>query len=295
LKPKTVKTYLELSKPRVASLLVFAGLMGGLTGLGKGLGKISPLGFSPIESLIVAVLALAVGVLGANAVTCYIDKDIDYAMERTRHRPLPSGKISPPEKALYYGLTLSLVSLAILIFLNVYSALWFAFGLLDSTLLYNFLTKRRTAWNIVLGSPAGGAPIMVSWSAVTGQPFHLIPFLMAALVVLWTPAHIWSLAIKYSEDYRRANVPMLPTIVDFKTAARCIASTTLLLPVFSTILGLIGEFNTPYYPISYALNAAIVFLSLNLIIRPSKRNAWLLFKFTSPYLAVLLIVIALSA
>ncbi len=292
---KSLAAYLELSKPRVASLLVFAGLMGGLTGLRKGLAVSQPLGFNPIQSLVIATLALTVGIFGANAITCYIDRDIDAAMERTRHRPLPSGRISPPEKALYYGLALSLGSLAILAAINLYSALWFTFGLLDSTLIYNFLTKRKTAWNIVLGSPAGGAPIMVSWSAVTGQPFHLVPFLMAALVVLWTPAHIWSLAIKYSEDYRRARVPMLPTLVDFKTAARCIASTTLLLPVFSTILGLIGEFKPPYYPITYALNAAIIALSLNLIVRPSKRNSWILFKFTSPYLAVLLITIALFA
>jgi len=290
----SLSTYLELSKPKVAFLLVFAGAMGGLTALRGGFGKFSPLGSGSTQVFIFTLLALTIGVLGANSITCYIDRDIDALMGRTNKRPIPSFRINPPWKALVYGLALSLGGLAVLLVLNIYSALWATVGLLDSALIYNLLTKRRSPWNIILGSPAGGAPIMVSWSAVTGQPFNLIPFLLAALVVLWTPAHIWSLAIKYSEDYMRADVPMLPTQVNFKVAARCIASTTLLLPVISSVLGVIGGFTPLYYLVAFTLNAVIIFLSLRLVLKPSEKNAWLLFKFTSPYLFVLLITAALT-
>ena len=290
----TFSNYLELSKPKVAFLLVFSGAMGGLTALLGGFGNFFPFGLTSIQIFILALIALTVGTLGANAVTCYIDRDIDALMRRTNGRPLPSIRINPPKKALSYGLSLALVGLALLLVLNIYSAFWATIGLVDSTLIYNLLTKRRSPWNIILGAPAGGAPLMAFWSAVTGQPFHLIPFFMATLVVLWTPAHIWSLAIKYSEDYRKADVPMLPTQVDFKVAARCIASTTLLLPVISTLLGTIGGFNIFYYFITYTLNVGIIILSLRLVFSPSERNAWFLFKFTSPYLFVILMTVALT-
>ena len=292
---ETLKTYLQLSKPRVGGLLAYSGLASGLAALRMGFASNSFLGLGSLETLALTMAALTWGILGANAVTCYIDRDIDAVMERTRRRPLPAGKIKPPEKALAYGLTLCLSALILLLMVSFYAGLWFAFGLLDSTLIYNLLSKRKTSWNIILGSPAGGAPAMTVWSAVTGQPFHPIPFLMAALIVLWTPSHIWSLAIRYAEDYERAGVPMLPVKARFETAAKCIASTVLLLPLFSTLLGLAGSFHPAFYVIAAVLNAALIFLALRLLWEPSHGRAWRLFKFTSPYPAVMLTITFLFA
>ncbi len=287
--------YMEVCKPRVMALLVFSGLASGLTALRIGLGASNSLGLDSSLSLILSTLALILLVSGANAITCYIDRDIDAVMERTRRRPIPSGRIDPPVKALYYGVVLSILGLVPLLILSFYAFLWALFGLFDSAVVYNLLTKRRTVWNIVLGSPAGGAPSMVCWSAVTGQPLHPVPLLLAALIVLWTPSHIWSLAIRYSDDYRRAGVPMLPSKLGFTSAARCIASTTILLPVLSTILGVVGHFRIGFYIVVHSLNLVMILLSLNLLLRPSHENAYRLFKFTSPYLAVMLTVTALSA
>ena len=287
--------YVEVCKPRVMVLLVFSGLASGLTALRMGLGVCNPLGLGPGFSLILSTLALILVVSGANAITCYIDRDIDAVMERTRRRPIPSGRIDPPVKALYYGMALSILGLIPLLILSLPAFLWALFGLFDSAVVYNLLTKRRTVWNIVLGSPAGGAPSMVCWSAVTGQPLHPIPLLLAALIVLWTPSHIWSLAIRYSDDYRRAGVPMLPSRLGFRSTTRCIASTTILLPVLSTILGVVGRFHIGFYIIVHSLNLVMILLGLNLLLRPSPENAYRLFKFTSPYLAVMLTVTALSA
>ncbi|KYH39381.1 MAG: hypothetical protein AYL28_000520 [Candidatus Bathyarchaeota archaeon B23] len=292
---ETLRAYVEVCKPRVASLLVFSGLASGVIALRMGLGVEPPLGFTPQVSLMLSTLALILVVSGANAITCYIDQDIDAMMERTRRRPIPSGRIDPPVKALYYGAALSILGLIPLLALSLPAFLWALFGLVDSVVVYNLLTKRRTVWNIVLGSPAGGAPSMVCWSAVTGQPFHPVPFLLAALIVLWTPSHIWSLAIRYADDYRRAVVPMLPVRVGFRSATRCIASTTLLLPVLSTILGVVGRFHIGFYILVHSLNLIIILLSLNLLFRPSHGNAYKLFKFTSPYLALLLVSAAFSA
>lgn len=284
-----LSVYVEVSKPKVASLLVFSGVISQVIALKMRLGRVSPLGLHPLEIFAITTIALSLGVLGANAITCYIDRELDGLMERTRGRPLPSGKIAPPERALCYGIILCSIGMAMLLAVNVYAWLWSAVGLIDSTLVYNFLSKRRTVWNIVLGAPAGGTPVMAGWAAVTGDFLHPVPLLLAALIVLWTPAHIWSLAMRYSGDYQKAQVPMLPIKIGLKPAARCIASTTLLLPVLSTLLGIIGDFQLGFYLVAHTLNIAIIFLSLTLFFKPSSENAWRLFKFTSPYLAVLLI------
>ncbi len=288
-----IAIYLEVSKPRVASLLIFSGAMSGLTALRMGLSKPSFLGLPFLDVFILTLIALTLGIFGTNAITCYIDKDIDSLMERTRKRPIPSGRIKPAVKALYYGLILSILALIVLSTLNLYAGIWSVFGLIDSAIIYNYLTKRKTSWNIILGAPAGGAPVLIVWSAITGQPFHFVPLLLAVSIVLWTPIHIWSLAIKYSKDYSSVGVPMLPVKIDFKKVARCMASTSLLFPVLSTLLGIVGGFQLVFYFVMYGLNAVIVFLAFKLILNPSHRNAWVLFKFTSPYLAVLLATTAL--
>ncbi len=180
---------------------------------------------------VVAAIAITAASAGCDTLTCYIDRDIDAIMRRTKHRPIPSGRITP-RRALAWGLLLSAVGLIFAYSINILSFLWIALGIIDNVVVYSLFLKRRNPLNIILGGVSGGLPVMFGWSALTNG-VELLPVLLAALVVLWIPGHIWSLAIFTKEDYERARVPMLPLVTKLSTALRCIVSTVVLMVPFS--------------------------------------------------------------
>lgn len=280
-----VVAFVETTKFRSVILLTMGTVVGGvaaLAGLSPGAARVAAWG-----RLGWATLAVVLGCAGANAVTGYIDRNMDALMERTRHRPLPTRRLAPAE-SLWFGIGLALLGCIVaLTTTNVWALAWLVFGLVDSTLVYNGLTKPRTPLNVVLGSPAGGAPVMVGAAAVAGVPFQLVPFLVAALVVVWTPVHIWSLTIRYVDDYRRAGVPMLPVVIGVPTAARCVGGASLALCATAVILGVVAGFSPVALGLAVALQGPIVWESLGVMRRPSAEKARRLFKLTSPYLAAL--------
>lgn len=279
-----IVAYVETTKFRSVVLLTFGALVGGAAGLAE-LGHAATARAEAVGRLGWALLAVALGCMGANAITGYIDRRMDAVMERTKHRPLPTGRLHPGE-SLAFGVVLVLVAVLVaMAATNLWSLLWLAFGLVDSTLVYNGLTKPRTAWNVILGSPAGGAPVMVGAAAVTGQPFGLVPFLVAALVVAWTPVHIWSLAIRHVEDYKRAGVRMLPVVLGVPNAARCVAGASLALCVVAGTLVVVAGFGPVAAAAALALQVPVVAGSLAVLRDPVPARAQLLFKLTSPYLA----------
>src|SRR5437879_8536741 len=134
-------------------------------------------------------IAIVAGTAGCNALTNYHDRDIDALMMRTRHRPLPSERITP-KAALTFGLGLISISLILAAVLNFFSLLWMALGILDNVGVYSLLLKRRSSLNILLGGFSGGLPVLFGWSAVTpgpegSLPHPVFPLLMAGLVFVW--------------------------------------------------------------------------------------------------------------
>src|SRR5712664_3043976 len=195
-----ILTYYEYSKPKIWYLLVFTSLTATFVA-----GSLLPNGLSPIRWIIAAV-AITSGCAGCNALTNYIDRDIDAVMHRTRHRPLPSGRVTPTS-GLRFGLALVAISILLSFTLNLLSVLWMALGVLDNVGVYSLLLKRRSALNILLGGFSGGLPVLFGWSAATAGPIgtiSLLPILMAGLVFLWIPIHIWFLAVTYRADYARS-------------------------------------------------------------------------------------------
>jgi len=273
-------SYWQVTKPRTWFLLTFTGFCSAIVGFGMH-GK-------SVDWCVVtlATLAIAFGSAGANAITCYIDRDIDALMDRTKMRPLPSGRIRPAEKALYLGLGLSALGLSTSIMLNPLCFGLMVFGLLDNILVYSKWLKRRNPINIIAGGFSGGAPAMIGYSAATTENIAL-GLLIAALVVLWIPTHIWSLALRYKEDYARVRVPMLPVVVPERAAIRCIASTSVLMVVFSILPALMGIFRGIYAATASVFGIGILALNFSLVIRPDPKKTWLVFKTSSPYLAVL--------
>ena len=279
-----VKGYILVTKPRLIYLLVFTSIGGMVAAAGPAMdwGK-----------FIKAFVAITAGCAGANTITCYIDRDIDAVMERTRRRPLPQGIISPAE-ALAWGIVLSAVALILSASLNGWAFFWMLLGLFDNIVIYSLLSKRRTPWNIVLGSISGGAPTLFGWAAMRGD-VAILPFLMAALVVLWIPGHIWSLALRYRDDYAKAGVPMLPVVTSEQKVLHCIVSTSLLMFIASILIHIVGRFGLIYTLLAYIPGAALVAVNLYLWARPTPKNAWLAFKVTSPYLAALFLGIILDS
>ncbi len=276
-----IKNYYELTKPKIWYLLVF-------TAFGA---AISASWLFHIQvNLITWILLLcgvAAGSAAADTLTGYNDRDIDAIMDRTKDRPIPSGRISP-KNALIFGLILAGISLIFSYFINIWAFILMAFGLFDNIIVYSKWLKRSSQYNIILGGFSGAAPTLIGYVAVTFQHIE-IGFVMAGLVFFWIPTHIWSLALHVKEDYKKAKVPMLPVVSSEKTSVRIIAITTVMMVVFSILPFFFNQFGLIYLITATIFGIVMMALSLWLLLRPSEKTSWLVFKFSSPYLTALFI------
>ena len=278
--------YVEVTKPRTVLLLVFTSVAA------MAIAVLSNGWLAP-TTLVAAVVAITTSTAGCNAVTCYIDRDIDAIMRRTNHRPIPSGRISPPERALLWGLLLIITGVVIGFWINLISSVIILLGVLDNVVVYSVLLKRRNPVNIVLGGLSGGLPAMFGWTAVTGR-IDVLSVLLAGLVVLWIPSHIWSLALFSKDDYARAGVPMLPVVMKEKSALRCIVATVILMIPFSLAVYWDGGFGWIYATSAVVLSLVVLVLNLHLFAYPTKENAYRAFKVSSPYLFLLFLSMVLD-
>ena len=272
-----VGKYIEVTKPSTVALLVFTS-MGSMVAAG-GVGGLS------LSGWIVALVGITAGCAAADTLTCYIDRDIDALMDRTKARPLPGKRIDPPEKALIWGLFLAVLSLGISLLFNPLAALWMFLGLFDNVVVYSLVAKRRSCTNILLGSISGGMPVLYGWAVVQGN-VTWTPLLLSLLVITWTPNHIWNLAIRYRDDYARANVPMLPVVTNLRRAVNLIFMSVVLMVVESVLLGMVGGFGPVYFSVAIAGGVISLIGHLYLYIKPTEHNAWLMFKLSSLYLAL---------
>lgn len=274
-----VLSYVEVSKPRLVLLLVFTTLVSMI------LAASTSFVFLSQNVLVLGMLSAVLGSAGCNLLTSYIDRDIDAVMNRTKNRPLPSGKIHP-SRILYLGLAFVCSSLIIAGLRNMLSFTCIFLGAVDNVLVYSLMTKRRSPLNIIFGGLSGGLAPLFGWVYVTNS-LCVNSFLVSAMVILWIPSHIWALAIHYRSDYRKANVPMLPVVSGVKGAIRCIVSTVTLLIIVSTILYFNGTFGSVYFAISLISGLVVLIGNLFILVYPSPETAWRLFKVSSPHLVVL--------
>ena len=276
---QTIRNYVEVTKPPIVFLLVFTSFATMIVAWRETLQPLTA------ALLVAGIAAITASSAGCDTLTSYVDRDIDAIMHRTKHRPIPSGRITP-KKALVWGLFLAALGLAVAYWINPLSFVWIALGVLDNVVVYSLLLKRRSSLNIILGGVSGGLPVMFGWSAVTNG-VSLLPVLMAALVVLWIPGHIWSLAIFTKDDYTRANVPMLPVVTKLKTALRCIVSTVVMMIPFSLWVYFAGHFGVIYPAVAIFFGAGVLYINLKLFFHPNNDLAYKAFKVSSPYLFAL--------
>ena len=210
--------WLVLLKPRVIQLVVFTGAAGLL---------VAPGHMHPVL-VFATLLCIAGGAGAAGAINMWYDRDIDAVMRRTKNRPIPAGRIAAGE-ALTFGVTLAVASVVVLgLATNVAAAAMLAVSIGFYVFVYTIWLKRRTRQNIVIGGAAGAFPPMIGWLAVTGD-LSLLPVLMFAIVLFWTPPHFWALALYAHADYARAGVPMLPVVSGARSTRRHVFVYTLLL------------------------------------------------------------------
>ena len=186
-------------KPRVMSLVLFTCMVGLL---------IAPINID-FTSACISLLAVAIGSGAAGTLNMWYESDLDALMSRTCLRPIPTGKVNK-NQALIFGVTLSIVSVVALdYFTNRISAAILLLTILFYVFVYTIWLKRRTPQNIVIGGAAGAFPPVIGWTIATGS-LSIEPLAFFLIIFFWTPSHFWALSLYKSDDYKKANIPMLP-------------------------------------------------------------------------------------
>lgn len=270
--------YAKLSKPRIIWLLDLAALGGAFLS-----GKLVLLNL--IAVLVGGTLASA----GSMMINEGIEIDKDKVMKRTSKRPTVMGYVSKKE-AIIVGTILFAIGTAIGLIANPLTSFFIFLGGIIYVLVYTIWLKPRTPLNIVIGGFAGSAAAWAGYAAMSNS-FTLASFLLGFLIFMWTPGHFWSLALRYKEDYEKAGIPMLPVLLPEKGAARYIAISNALMVPFALLLYLYVGYI--YLIVAGIISAILLFFSFRLLRNPTREEAWISFKVSSPYLAVILLTIVI--
>jgi protoheme IX farnesyltransferase len=272
-----LRAYLSLTKPRIISLLLVTTVPTMI---------VANNGMPSLRLIVLTLIGGTLAAAGANTINCYIDRDIDGIMARTRGRPLPSGVVEP-ERALLFGLALGAGSFLLLTFsVNLLSALLALSALAFYVFVYTIWLKRTTTQNIVIGGAAGAMPPLVGWAAVTGSLGWPV-LLLFGIIFLWTPPHFWALALRYRNDYARAGVPMLPVVRGEKETARQIVLYSVLLVAATIALVPVASMGALYLACALVLGTGFVWLAVQLWRDPTPRSCLALFTYSLAYLALL--------
>jgi protoheme IX farnesyltransferase len=257
-----VSDYVALLKPRVMSLVVFTALVGLM---------IAPGHFHPVLAF-TSILCIAVGAGASGALNMWYEGDIDALMSRTANRPIPRGRITPPE-ALAFGMTLAFFSVMTLgILVNWYAGALLAFTIFFYVVIYTMALKRWTAQNIVIGGAAGALPPVVAWAAATGS-LSVEPLLLFLIIFFWTPPHFWALALFRTDDYARAGVPMLPVVAGPDATRLQILLYTIVLVAVAAAPWPLGYFDAVYGVASLVLGAVMLVLAVRVYRHRDGREA----------------------
>ncbi len=277
-----VSDFFALLKPRVMSLVIFSGFAGMV---------VAP-GFSDLHPFlaVVAMMCLAVGAGAAGAVNMWYDRDIDAVMNRTKDRPIPAGRVNADE-ALSFAIVLSIFSVMIMgMALN-----WLAAGLLGFAsvfyiAIYTMWLKRSTPQNIVIGGAAGAFPPMIGWAAVTGD-VTLYPIILFLIIFIWTPPHFWALSLFANEDYKRANIPMMPIVAgERSTKIQMLIYTLILLPL-TLAPYFLGFASARYGVIAGVLGVLFVLSAVRVLMHQDLKHARLMFGYSVFYLFALFLAV----
>lgn len=278
--PSTVeklRCYIALTKPHVTVLLLGVTLAAMI---------IAQDGLPSLSLILATLLGGAMAAASANTINCYIDRDIDAVMSRTRGRPVPAGQLEA-RHALVFGVALGIVSFLVLaVGANLLSALLSLAAILFYVVVYTLWLKRTTPQNIVIGGAAGAVPVLVGWAAVTGG-LSLTPWIMFLIIFMWTPPHFWSLSLVLKNDYARAGVPMLPVVRGDQTTRRHIVIYSVLLTLLTLSLVVTHAMGWLYAFSAAALGVGMIMYAIRLARTKTVSRARAFFWLSNNYLVLL--------
>jgi protoheme IX farnesyltransferase len=292
----TIRAYVALTKPRIIELLLVTTVPAmvlatrWVPGLDWG-----TWGWLVAWTLIGGTLAAG----SANAINCYLDRDIDELMTRTRRRPLPAHEVEP-ERAVVFGLLLGVISFVVMAwFVNLLAAFLTLLAIGFYVVVYTILLKRSTPQNIVIGGAAGALPPVIGWVAVTGH-VGIPALILFALVFYWTPPHFWALALRIRKDYAAAGIPMLPVVRGIPETTRQIGLYAILMVAISLLLWPVAQMGLIYLGAAVGLGAVFLWQAYGLWRRgdseeASTRGAIALYRYSISYLSLLFLAIAVDA
>jgi protoheme IX farnesyltransferase len=267
--------YVDLTKPKVQSLLLFTTVM-----------TMEVAGDPSVSRVALTCAGGYLSAGGAGAINHYWDRDIDARMQRTANRPIPSGRVSPLA-AVRFGIALQVASFLLLsLTVNVLSAALALGGFVGYVGVYTMWLKRRTPQNIVIGGAAGAMPPLVAWAATRGSLSWTAIYLFA-IVFYWTPPHFWALSLLMKDEYAEVGVPMLPVVRGEDTTRLHIVLYSALLYAVSQLPFCVGVFGGMYLGASMGLGLAFIAGAVLLYRRADRRTALRLYLFSMMYLALL--------
>lgn len=271
--------YIEAVKPRETLLLAFIGATSSIVGAG---GFPKPLIFT--KSLAAVLLASA----GVNGLTCYLDREWDARMSRTKARPLPSRRIYPAEKLLPFVVSLTLTGLALGYAVHPLVALAGAVGTITA------IVARKTWITHYLGIASSLAPVWMGWLAVNRRvDWGLIS--ISAMVAIWVLIHVWSLMLAYRDDYLHAGLNIFPVNAGIPFSANSLLFLSLLLVASAYGVYVGGDFGILYAAAAAVLSPVVVLAGLILARARNGKTAWLLYKFSAfPFLGLMFLSMAID-
>ncbi len=292
----SIRAYIALTKPRIIELL----LVTTVPAMVLATRFVPGTDWGEWGGLVVWTMlggTLAAG--SANAINCYLDRDIDLLMARTRRRPLPAHEVEP-ERAVVFGIVLGVISFAVMVaFVNLLAAFLTLLAIAFYVVVYTMLLKRTTTQNIVIGGAAGALPPVIGWAAVTGD-VGVPALILFALVFYWTPPHFWALSLRIRKDYAAAGVPMLPVVKGIPETTRQIGLYTVLMVAISLLLWPVAQMGLIYLGAAVGLGAVFIFQAYRLWQRgaseeASTQGAITLYRYSISYLSLLFLSIAVDA
>ena len=279
--------YVALTKPRIVELLLITTIPAMMLAAG---------GWPDLGLTVVVLVGGALAAGAASALNCYIDRDIDQLMRRTKRRPLPAHSVTP-RAVLIFGFTLAAISLVLMaVFTNWLATALTAAAIFYYDVVYTLWLKRRTPQNTFWGGICGAAPVIIGWAAVTGS-VSAMGWALFAIVFFWQMPHFYALAIKYKDDYARAGIPMLPVVrsagrVNFEIALYTVLTVVASLAAWPLGLG-------PIYGVTAIITGALFLAEAFLLVQRSRRGQPLkpmrLFHWSITYLTILFIAVAVDA
>jgi protoheme IX farnesyltransferase len=285
-----VRAYVALTKPRIIELLLVT-TVPAMVLAWRFVDGLDPAHFA---WLVVATLiggSLAAG--AANAINCYIDRDIDLIMVRTRRRPLPAHDVAPQD-AVVFGLVLTVISFTWLaLTTNLVAAFLALLAIGFYVVVYTMLLKRNTPQNIVLGGAAGALPPVIGWAAVTGN-IALPALLLFAIVFYWTPPHFWALALRIRDDYEAAGVPMLPITHGVRETTHQIALYSVLMVALTMVFFAVAQMGLLFLAGALVLGGLFLFQAFAMARQGTDQRAVKLYRYSITYLSALFALIILD-